>query len=123
LERSFGSQATPCLVEDKILSGDVKLVTGGVEALKYESRREPNRKNRVSQEMEEAVVTMAHDEPAWGQVRVRNELRQRGIFLSGCGVRCVWRRHALETMEKPLKALEERVAKEGMFSLNRTLKR
>ena len=89
--------------------------TGGVEALRDESRRKPNRKNRVTPEIEEAVVLMAHDEPAWGQVRVSNELRQRGIFVSGCGVRGVWLRHGLETMQKRLKALEARVAAEGIL--------
>jgi transposase InsO family protein len=89
--------------------------TGGIEALKDESRRKPNRKNRVSQETEEAVLGMAHNEPSWGQVRVSNELRQKGIFVSGCGVRGVWLRHGLETMQKRLKALEERVAQEGII--------
>ena len=41
--------------------------TGGVEALRDESRRKPNRKNRVSEEIESAVVKMAFDEPAWGR--------------------------------------------------------
>lgn len=89
--------------------------TGGVEALRDESRRKPNRKNRVTQETEEAVLRMAHEEPAWGQVRVSNELRQRGTFVSGCGVRGVWLRHGLETMKKRLKALEARVAEEGIL--------
>ena len=89
--------------------------TGGVEALRDESRRKPNRKNRVSQETEAAVVKMAYDEPAWGQVRVSNELRKAGIFVSGCGVRGVWLRHRLETMQKRLKALEARVAEEGII--------
>ena len=41
--------------------------TDGVEALRDESRRKPNRKNRVSEEIESAVVKMAFDEPAWGR--------------------------------------------------------
>ena len=40
---------------------------GGVEALRDESRRKPNRKNRVSEDTESAVVKMAFDEPAWGR--------------------------------------------------------
>jgi transposase InsO family protein len=89
--------------------------TGGVEALRDESRRKPNRKNRVSEEIESAVVKMAFDEPAWGQIRVSNELRKAGIFVSGCGVRGVWLRHGLETMQRRLKALEARVAEEGII--------
>lgn len=71
--------------------------TGGVEALRDESERKPNRKNRVSEGTESAVAQMAFDEPAWGQVRISNELRKAGIFVSGCRVRGVWHRHGLET--------------------------
>jgi transposase InsO family protein len=89
--------------------------TGGIEALRDESKRKPNPKNRVSEETGTAVVKMAFEEPAWGQIRVSNELRKAGIFVSGCGVRGVWLRHGLETMQKRLKALEARVAAEGVI--------
>jgi transposase InsO family protein len=89
--------------------------SGGLEALKDETKRRPNPRNRVSAEVESAVVTMAVDEPAWGQVRVSNELRKIGVFISACGVRSVWLRHGLETMQKRLRALEERVAAEGII--------
>jgi transposase InsO family protein len=89
--------------------------TGGTVALKEVSRKKPNHKNRIEPEIEEAVVKLASDEPALGQVRVSNELKRRGIFISPCGVRCVWLRHDLETFPKRLKALEARVAQEGMI--------
>jgi transposase InsO family protein len=87
--------------------------TGGMEALKEKSRRKPNRKNRVSEELEKRIVELAYEEPAWGQVRIANTLRQEGQFISACGVRCVWLRHGLETMKKRLAALEARVAESG----------
>jgi transposase InsO family protein len=86
---------------------------GGVEALLNKSRRGPNKKNRVDPITEEAVVAMAIDEPAWGQTRVSNELREKGICVSPAGVRSIWLRNDLENMKKRLKALEEKVAKEG----------
>jgi transposase len=86
---------------------------GGMDALKEKTRRKPNRKNRVSDEVERAVVKMAYDNPAFGQLRASNELRKSGISLSGAGVRCVWLRHDLETFKKRLKALEARVAETG----------
>jgi transposase InsO family protein len=86
---------------------------GGVEALKEKTRRKPNRRNRVSEEIERAVVDLAIDNPALGQKRAANELRKREIFISGAGVRCVWMRHNMETFKKRLKALEEHAAKSG----------
>jgi hypothetical protein len=64
-------------------------------ALQEISRKKPV--YRVPQEIEEAIVTLAIEQPAFGQVRVANELRQRGLTVfppacAVCGCAPTWRR-------------------------------
>ena len=59
--------------------------------------------------------TWTIENPALGQMRVSQELLQRGIMVSAGGVRSIWIRHELETMGKRLKALEARSAPGRVF--------
>ena len=89
--------------------------TGGEEALQELTRRKPNVKNRVPVHVEESVINMAVDYPAYGQVRAANELKKAGTLISPGGIRSIWLRHDMETFQKRLKALEAKMAQDNFI--------
>ena len=80
-------------------------------ALQELTRRKPLLANRTPPEVEAIILELSLEQPAFGQVRIANEVRKRGHSISPAGVRGVWQRHDLETMKKRLKALEAEVAR------------
>ncbi len=87
--------------------------TDGIEGLINRDKRVPNLKNRVDDMTEQAVITYVVEFPAHGQHRTGNELRKRGVFVSGRRVRSIWLRHKLENFKGRLGALEAKVATVG----------
>src|SRR5437763_43375 len=85
---------------------------GGELALKEISRRKPCLKYLSGPLIELAIAGLPMEKPAFGQVRIANELTKRGLFASPSGVRSVWLRHDLQTFAKRLKALEAKLSQE-----------
>jgi len=89
--------------------------TGGEAALQEISKQKPNKKNRVDPKLEQVVVDFAYQQPAYGQLRVSNELKKMGMFVSPGGIRSIWLRHDLATFKERLKALESKMAQENLI--------
>lgn len=119
LAQELGNVSKACQVmglsRDTFYRYKAAVEDGGVAALLERTRRKPNLANRVDSATEQAVQDFALEFPAYGQAQTSNELRKLGIFISPSGVRSVWLRHNLANFKNRLKALEAKVANDGII--------
>ena len=119
LSKQLGNVSQACKImgysRDSFYRFKALYETGGDEALADMNRRKPVVKNRVPDYIEQAVIELAIENPALGQLRASQTLQQQGIIVSSSGVRSIWMRNELETLKKRLKALETKSAQDGIL--------
>ncbi|HEY7549143.1 MAG TPA: TetR/AcrR family transcriptional regulator [Hyphomicrobiaceae bacterium] len=71
------------------------------------------RRPRIETSVEEAILAAAFEHPGHGQDRVARELAHRGILASASGVRYVWQRHDIATVDKRVRLIERRLGEAG----------
>lgn len=119
LAEELGNVSRACktmgLSRDTFYRYKAAVESAGIENLLDKSRRQPKLKNRVDEPTEQTVLTHAIEYPAHGQLRGSNELRKAGVFVSPSGVRSIWLHHGLANFKDRLKALEAKVAEQGLI--------
>lgn len=119
LAKQLGSVSQACKVmgysRDSFYRFKELYEIGGEAALADMSRKKPLIKNRVPEHIEQAIIELAIENPALGQLRASQALQAKGIMVSSSGVRSVWIRNDLETIKKRLKALEAKSAQDGIL--------
>jgi len=66
--------------------------------------------NETPPEIKEKVIALSLDHPAWGPVRISDQLRLGGVSINPSTVRNLWLKEGLETKYKRLLCLEEETA-------------
>jgi len=72
-----------------------------------------SRRPRVGAQTEASILDIAFRFPTRGQDRVAADLGRSRVNVSASGVRYVWQRHNLETLDKRVAWIESRLSKSG----------
>ena len=119
LAEELGSVSKTCKVmgvsRDMFYRYQELVEDGDIDSLINSSKRGANTKDRVDSAIERSIIEYAVAFPTHGQHRTSNELRKQGVYISGSGVRSIWLRNDLENFKKRLKALEAKVANDGII--------
>jgi transposase len=87
--------------------------TGGLEALLDRSPIPGSTPHKIPNELEKEIIELSIEHPAWGQMRIADEMALKEKVVSATTVRNVWSRNDLETRYKRMLELEKRSAGKG----------
>mgnify|MGYP001620049582 CR=1 FL=1 len=85
----------------------------GAEGLAPQPRRKPRMPNQTPPELEQKILEMTEQYPAYSYLRISQQLRLVGVGVSPSAVRYVWQRHGLTLRYQRLLWLERKTAERG----------
>lgn len=86
----------------------------GLDGLEDKERRNPDMPNKTPSDKENLIISYSLEHPTYGKARISNDLKMQGIMISEGGVASIWRRNDMSNSKKRLRALEEKMVKEGI---------
>ncbi len=86
----------------------------GPKGLEDRERAEPIMPNRTPDDKEKQIIDYSIEHPTFGKVRVSDNLRMKGVWITSGGIHSIWKRYQMTHRKQRIRKLEEKMIEEGI---------